>query len=570
MGRRKSQLPDSTPEKRDKKSRFAFRRGDSSRSFQEVDEGPSTDQLTPAASRETRETVSRGTAEPAQSPRRQPESPQVNRSLDRPAETAMINGTTLFDAPYVETPSQPPIQTPQELSAAPLSQSASPIAYEQPPQFVDLISRAQQDAEAAESEDQLRKLNIRDQPIPEDEAAAQQAMSSMANQLRMQAQTSNPSRMTSVRGRRDVRNTMFVPNAVEPADATHTNNIGATAALSTGAAAAVAGAADLASPIKRAETPASIPEEPRTGSDVASVNSSNSMAGMVQHPEMHDPGLNASIVESVTTTFRDGQVESSYVTGEIALAYNSNSDFPASTETVRIENYNELLKSAPNPAFVTPTVSNKGKEPADSEDRTGEYTINLSVIRRPMPTTALKYQLLIDEANLSACSPVLLTPAWQIEDNQASVIVPYALNPAFAKASGSVTLKNVVISVSLDKSGDAGKPLNAMMMPTAGASFKRKAALVVWRMAELTVESEGEQKQLLARFLTSGGLPKAGSVEIRFEIPGTTASGLGVSTLAPEASDPFADERAAGSQTRSWNALQCAKKLVSGRYNVVN
>ena len=371
--------------------------------------------------------------------------------------------------------------------------------------------------------------------------------------------------MASVRGRRDVRNTMFIPNPAEAANTIDTSNVGATAAISTGAAAAVAGAADIVSPIKRAETPGTIPED-RAVSDSTSVHSSNSLVGLVQHPELHEPGLNASIVETVTTAFSEGQVIRSVVVGEIALAYNSSSDFPdPSTDIIRLENFQNLEKVAANPAFVTPAVSEKGKEPASAEDRAGEYSVSLSGIKRPAPTVALKYQLHIDESNISAHSPILFTPAWQIQDTQASVIVVYAINPAFTQASSTIALKNVVVTVALDISGGEGKAISAMMAPTAGASFKRKQSLVVWRFPELIVDAE--QKKLLARFITTGPPPKAGHIEAKWELPGILGSGLGVSALAGESSDPFADESASAGQERSWNSVPCAKKLVSGRYS---
>ena len=434
----------------------------------------------------------------------------------------------------------------------------------------------------SENEESSRNLKIRDQPIAEDETEAQRAMNSMASQLRMvhsiltvftcihadveqQAQTSG--RMPSVRGRRDVRNTMFVPNPVAPAEARNTSSIGAAAAISTGVGAAVvgAGAADVVSPIKRAETPGTIPED-RAVSDSTSIHSGHSLAGLVHHPELHEAGLNASIVETVTTSFSEGTVTKSSVVGEVALAYNPTSEVSAShPDTIRLENFQELEKVAANPAFVTAIVSEKGKERASGEDRAGEYSVTLSAIRRHAPTVALKYQLHLDEANPSAYSPVLFTPAWQIQDSQASVIVVYAMNPAFSKPSSTITLKNVVVTVALDTSYDAGKAASAMMAPTAGASFKRKQSLVVWRFAELV--ADGEQKKLLARFITTGLPPRAGSIEAKWELPDTIGSGLSVSTLAGEASDPFADESASAGQARSWHRVPCVQKLVSGRYS---
>jgi F-BAR domain only protein len=370
--------------------------------------------------------------------------------------------------------------------------------------------------------------------------------------------------MASVRGRRDVRNTMFVPNPVEPADARDLSNISTTAAISTRAVAAVAGAADLASPIKRAGTPGTIPED-HAVSDSTSIHSSHSLVGLAQHPELHNPGLNASIVETVSTWFSEGQIIKSFVVGEIAFAYNATSDFPdPSTDTIRLENFQHLEKVAANPAFVTPVVSQKSKEPAGAEDRSGEYSVNLSPIKRAAPTVALKYQLHLDPENLSTYSPVLFTPAWQIQDTQASVIIIYAINPTFTKSSSSITLKNVVITVALDATADSGKATSAMMSPTTGASFKRKQSLVVWKLPELIIDPE--QKKLLARFITTGLPPKAGNVEARWELPGDIGSGLDVSMLVGESSDPFADETATA--TRSWNTVPSTKKLISGRYSV--
>jgi hypothetical protein len=41
---------------------------------------------------------------------------------------------------------------------------------------------------------------------------------------------------------------------------------------------------------------------------------------MVKHPEMHQPGFNASIVETVSAWFQHGQVTKAIVIGELALA----------------------------------------------------------------------------------------------------------------------------------------------------------------------------------------------------------------------------------------------------------
>lgn len=389
-----------------------------------------------------------------------------------------------------------------------------------------------------------------------------------------------------MRGRRDVRNTVYVPNPEPPLADEPSAVLNTAPAVAPGVAeAGLAGAGSLrvggasypdpttASPIK---APAMLPEE-RTMSDTTSVYSAQSLGTLIHHPEMHEPGLNASIVETVSTWFSEGIVKKSFVVGEIALAYNPTQS-GAVMETIRLDNFPVLEKIAPNPNFVSSAVSEKGKEKATSEEKVGEYSVSVSGLKRPTPVVAFKYQLHMDPVDLSASSPILLTPAWQIQDAQASVIVLYTLNPAFFLSSArtsssttSITLKNVVVSVALDPSIDAGKATSAMMAPPNGAAFKRKQGLVVWKMPELVV-SDGQQK-FLVRFATTGPKARPGHVEAKWELQGTTGSRLGVSVLdgageAKETADPFSDDGMGPSTpARMWNEVHTSRRLTSGRYS---
>jgi hypothetical protein len=113
--------------------------------------------------------------------------------------------------------------------------------------------------------------------------------------------------------------------------------------------------------------------------------------------------------------------------------------------TIRLQNLHVLDKIAANPAFVTPLLSEKGKE-SSAENQAGWYTAALSAIRKSVPMIGLKYQLHLDEANLAHYSPVLVTPAWEIIEEQATAIVRFGLNPAFAASwKPSITLMNVVM-----------------------------------------------------------------------------------------------------------------------------
>jgi F-BAR domain only protein len=329
-------------------------------------------------------------------------------------------------------------------------------------------------------------------------------------------------------------------------------------------------------------------QEERTLSDTTSVHSAQSLATMVHHPEMHEPGMNASVIETVSTWFSDGTVSKSFVIGEVALAYNG-SQSTAASELVRLDNFQVLEKIAPNPSFVsTAPASAKGKEKATgAEEVAGQYSVSLSAIKRSTPVVAFKYQLHLDPSNLSAFSPVLLTPAWQIQDTQVSVIVMYTLNPAFIMSESgnpsstttttttSITLKNVTLSIALDPSADAGKASSAMMAPQNGAAFKRKQGLVVWKLPEMVVSNE--QQKLLARFITTGPKARPGHIEAKWELPGTTGSKLGVSMLGrgmeklseTAAADPFADggTAPAADSGKLWSEVHTARSLISGRYS---
>jgi F-BAR domain only protein len=389
---------------------------------------------------------------------------------------------------------------------------------------------------------------------------------------------------STTRGRRDVRNTIFVPSpepGTIPKEPTVVANVGSSIGVEPERLAAAA-VDDLIAP-SSAKTSGIMGDE-RAMSDTTSVRSAQSLGAVAHHPDMLAPGLNASIVETVSTWFSDGEVTKSFVIGEVGLAYNPSPD-SRDKEVVRLENFQMLDKIAPNPSFVTSTALEKGKEKASlSEERAGEYRIALSAIKRSTPVVAFKYQVHLDSSALSTSSPLLITSAWQIQDGQASVIVMYTLNPAFGYATAAdassttprpITLKNAVVTITLDPAPDAGKATSAMMAPQNGASFRRKQGLVVWRFPELPV-SDTKQK-LLARFSITGAKARPGSVEAKWELPNTPGSRLSVSVLRvgaegkqKPAADPFADDGTTATTAglvSEWSEVPTARCLISGRYN---
>ncbi|KIW25286.1 uncharacterized protein PV07_08477 [Cladophialophora immunda] len=562
MNRRKSTVPPVPPTEEKRRTRFVpFRRGDSSRSFQDLEE--SGQDLTPAA------TQDRPTSSVSQD--RRHDLP-IRDMSEPPLPLPLTNGTTQPQSPLESQPSVAPTQPgladninppPAQFSNNPYQQAA----FQPPPvaETVNPMVQAQQEAALASGsvDESARNFMIRDKPIEEDESEAQLAMNNMANQLRSQAQNAGINRVQgSVRGRRDVRNTMYIPSSTEALP--HTTRAPAPVAIPENAAPPEG---TLASPLQRPPVVGVLHDDHAAmGSDTASMHSSRSLAGPSPHPDLHEPGLNASVIETVHSWFTETGISRSFVLGEVALACNPTGLNDADTETIRIQHFELLDKVAANPIFMS-QIKAPEDSTAQAEERAGCYSVLASSLRRPTPMICLKYQLHMEESNLARYSPVLITPAWQIVEGQVSVIVLYSLNPVFGNEP--VTLRNVHISVSLDTTGEGtGKATSAMMAPTQGASFRRKTSSVVWRMNEFTVKPE--QERLLVRFVTQGGLAKKGGVEVKFEIVGRTASGVGVEKLVVRENDPFADDGGAVEDTevvkQSWEAVPTKAKLVTGRY----
>ncbi|KAE8402621.1 Muniscin C-terminal mu homology domain-containing protein [Aspergillus pseudonomiae] len=369
----------------------------------------------------------------------------------------------------------------------------------------------------------------------------------------------------TLRGRRDVRNTVFIPNPPQASDAP---------TLQSGSDVSMPVSPGLAS--KHAASP-SIATEDHALSDTTSVRSGHTLhgsSGAIAHPDLHEPGLNASIIETVNAWFSDGVVTKSSVIGELALAYNGT---PEPNTTVRLENFQVLEKVAANPHFV-----NEEKDKDLSDEKRGQYSIHVPTISRPSPTVAFKYQLHVDASDSSAYCPVIFKPVWNIEEHQASVIIFYSLNPSFTSSAPkeSITLKNLVLTVNLDTSPEEGREVahatNAVMYPNTGASFRRKHSAVTWKMPEFEVKA-GSDGKLLVRFSTATSWPRKGKVDAKFEVNTLDAgSRLGISAAlpaeasTPKGSDPFADEDSGAHDdtqpSLTWKEVPTTRKLVGGKY----
>lgn len=349
--------------------------------------------------------------------------------------------------------------------------------------------------------------------------------------------------------------------------------------------------------IPQSATPSVTNQDDHTLSDVTSIHSSqtlHSLAGPISHPELSTPGLNASVVEKLNVLMTEGVVTKSFVVGELALAYNPAEGSSAENQLVRLDNFQILERVAANPQFITEVNANPengAQSPENTEARKGEYDVALSSLRGPAPTVAFKYQVHLDPSNLSAYCPVIFRPVWNEQEFQASVIINYYLNPQFlsAKPLTSVTLQNLLLTVNLDLSPidedtkqprEVARASGAAMHPNIGAAFRRKTSSVVWKISELVVKADGENR-FLARFTTTTPWPRKGRVEARFDaIFDDTSLQLGISSRQPAASsedakpaDPFSDATGDASEgadiptaRETWISLPTTRKLSASRY----
>ncbi|KAI9710860.1 MAG: hypothetical protein M1812_007312 [Candelaria pacifica] len=552
MRRRQSTAPYGRASSPEKRSTTNFRpfggRGNSSK---DVPRLPSPAPDRPTFSLQSPSIQERGLTNKTNSPPRLREPQRPNELLNGDSRgTTTIHPSTLgsTDGPANEETPQIQTQPPNASSAIAEESQKDAEGFTIPSTGSDAISQAEQEAAGENTQPQF-KLDIREDPIQEEGADAETALAQVASKLRLQAAPTR--RVGPVRGRRDVRNTIFVPSSQTPESVMNDPS-----------------APPPPSPYKMGRT-AALSSDDQPGSDTQSIRSSRSLNSLssatIKHPEMHEPGLNTSIVETVSAWLEHDQVSKAVVIGELALAYNPGGTVtPNGTENIRLENFHVLEKVAPNPTFII-----------QSSDRSaGEYGVNLGNIART--AVAFKYQLHLDESSLALHAPITFIPTWKIEPNQASVILNYKLNPSFAAgAKERIVLHNIIFIINIE-----GTKASACQSKPTG-TFLRDRSLIYWKLGELTLEAGTQPHKLVARFSTEAEA-KPGNVEARWEIGGEHAVGLGsglnltqMSTTSEgvvgssESSDPFADERAAPSPSMTWKDVPTVRRLISGKYVAV-
>lgn len=219
-----------------------------------------------------------------------------------------VNGNTSKELPHLShaqpPPGPPPHHYKKTISNTPTQLDAE--GFSVPAARLDPISMAQLEA-SDEHEQPGFKLDIKSEPIREEDADAQAALSNVANTLRSSSLATPGRKVGTVRGRRDVRNTMYIPPP-DTSDRVAEHSLPASPGLVGGSRAAALAALSSGEP---------------SSSDTQSVRSSRSLGSNagVKHPDMHQPGLNASIIETVSAYIENGEVKTAAVIGEVALVH---------------------------------------------------------------------------------------------------------------------------------------------------------------------------------------------------------------------------------------------------------
>ncbi|KAG6007336.1 hypothetical protein E4U21_006147 [Claviceps maximensis] len=419
----------------------------------------------------------------------------------------------------------------------------------------DPISEAQR--EASEEADLGFKLNIQNKPVGEEDPEAKQAaLSNVVNTLKLGPATR---RTSTIRGRREVRNTVYVPPP--GGHGVTQNELGSPAA---------AASPTLAGHLPFTRSPAlnALASEISVAgtSDSQSVRSSHSLGNLVhaKHPELTGPGLQSSVIETVSAIFEDGVVKSASIAGELAFVNNDPEMSPEKThETIRINNFQKLERIGPNRIFVQ-------NAPSDQPDH-----FDLDLAHLSKTSIAFSYKVFAAESDpplLGQHAPILLNPVWKPQDDKLGLLLQYHLNPA-SSFSAPVTLHNVVLVSTYE-----GQSIGAQTRPS-GTHLKDKH-LVYWRLGDVTLTADTQK--IVCRVTGADGIcPRPGHIEARWEYAASgdevIGSGISISRLSAQDKgkgkvlnddDPFADADAdtgsAGCQT--WVDVPVVRTLVGGKY----
>lgn len=253
-----------------------------------------------------------------------------------------------------------------------------------------------------------------------------------------------------------------------------------------------------------------------TGGDSGSIRSVQSAPNVIKHPELVTSDallsypMRASIVEQINANITESESTVSVV-GEVAVAYVP----PSSAHTadylqVRLLDVSPFSKFGANPSAVI--------NPPSSPSQNTVYNVNAHAVKG-RTSLGFKYSLTPDAAVNSL--PIIITPVWRFEPQQARLMLSLKLAPNFPGEAAS--LSGGVFSVSID----GANALSAQSKPVGSFSPERRR--ITWRLGEnvpFIIRKDAEQR-LLCQFKTDGlAQPSSTGVEARFTLTSSLTEGV--------------------------------------------
>jgi hypothetical protein len=394
---------------------------------------------------------------------------------------------------------------------------------------------------------QQPKLNLALAPAPieETEEERQAALAKMQQTLGMQP-AAPTRRGTVARGRRDVRNTMFAPGGL----GTDLGQLGGGSPIATSPA-----TGGLGSPFGQSNGNAAVDRAPvvQRQSSTSSVTSNNpfdspslGFGGGLSASTMAtstDPGLRASMTETLNVIMKAGTVSRVQISGEIHLSLRSADLSSSGPIHIRLNAFESLEKIAPNPAYL-----------AQVPDKPGEYFLNSEVLATATSrsgsgtgakgTLLFRYQVHVTPGQESAIVPLILEPAFSCKDGETRMILNYKSTPTSTVTTSSI--KNL----SLVAAFNPGPSVSNVQTKPLGGVWSPSSRRLTWNMDK--VEEAGK---LIARFTTEPGeAMSTQGVQATFAVEGSLVSGLGLEVVSGEI------------EGDGWRFEEIKKGVATGKY----
>lgn len=380
------------------------------------------------------------------------------------------------------------------------------------------------------------KLNLAlaSAPIQEDEDERQAALARMQQTLQMQPPQQPSRRGTIARGRRDVRNTMFGGISDDGTGGSPLPRLSETGGQQE---TLITSQSEISSPPGSSfnfgaianGVPSGVdrPQQLSRQTSVSSMTSNNpfdspglsQMTNASVQATSSEPGLRASLTETLNVSMRAGSIQRVQINGEIHVSLRFNSSSPSNGPIhIRLTSFEQLEKIAPNPAYL-----------AQVPDRPGEYFLNSEVLagatnKAGMKGTLLfKYQVHVAPGKEESIIPFILEPAFSCKSGETRMILNYR------PTSSTSISPNSLSDISLTAQFAPGVNVSNVQAKPPGGVWSPSTRRMTWPVPSLT-----DAGKIIARFTTEEGEMVPQGVVATWSAEGMLSSGLGVEVVSAE------------------------------------